>query len=62
MTKKKNQATDETKAPTNGGKPAKKTPSKAPKPRPKKLEEMTLEEVGMLAWELAYKNRHKRLD
>jgi hypothetical protein len=43
---------------TNG----KKTAAKATKPRRKKLEEMTDEEIGLLAWETSYKNRHKRLD
>lgn len=50
--------------PVNGGKPAatKKTATaKLPTGR-KKLEEMTDEEIGLLAWETSYKNRHKRLD
>jgi len=50
---------------TNGCKPAaaaaKTVTPKAATGR-KKLEEMTDEEIGLLAWETSYKNRHKRLD
>jgi hypothetical protein len=45
-------------APATNGKPAKKVAT----PRRKKLEEMTDEEIGQLAWATTYKNRHKRLD
>lgn len=42
------------------------TPTKTATPKAasgrKKLEEMTDEEIGLLAWETSYKNRHKRLD
>lgn len=55
-TTKKKPATTSKRVATNG------TKAKTTKPRPKKLEEMTVEEIGQLAWETSYKNRHKRLD
>lgn len=51
--------------PTNGSKPTattKKTATPKAASGRKKLEEMTDEEIGLLAWETSYKNRHKRLD
>lgn len=51
-------------ASTNGSKPttAKKTVTPKMATRRKKPEEMTLDELGQLAWATSYKNRHKRLD
>jgi hypothetical protein len=49
--------------PTNGSKPAaKKTATPKMATGRKKPEEMTLDELGQLAWATSYKNRHKRLD
>ena len=52
-------------ASTNGSKPtaaAKETGATKMATRRKKPEEMTLDELGQLAWATSYKNRHKRLD